>query len=266
MEDLEQSNNDVSSGESSPSQDSNSSPNESAQTGSQSKEPPFHEHPRFKELIEQRNTFAKQLEDYERRFKDIDTKLAPKAAPQENPHLKMIESLKSKGVEPEFIKWMVDTQKAADEAKSLSEWKSQQETRSAEDSKRANDKAVADTLEKLHIENKVATPEDRMLVQAFLTNLVNKDPNASKLGVQDLPRLYKQAHETLTKRDETLKRSNLAGYTGDKKKDAAIPGAQKGNAQPKAASKTNNYKMDREEALAQVVGRAMSLHRANKSS
>lgn len=252
MENLEQSVNDVSEAPS-PSTESTSSPKvenvtQQETSSNQSKqEPPFHEHPRFKELINQRNEFSKRLQEYENRFKELDGKIqqsAPKAA---TPESKLLERLK--GIDPEFGSFMESqhAMRAQLEAKlqAMEQWKSAQEAASTRTQ-------ITNSLQQLHTQHKVPEPM-RELYEAALEREARNNPH---LSLNDLPQVYKAIHDKVNSQFESIKRETLASYSQAKTKDASIPSAPKGPS-PKPGTPKPEYSKNPEEARAQIVRNTM---------
>lgn len=252
MEDLEQSVSDVSEASStSPESESLSNVPEKtseASSGNQSKpEVPFHEHPRFKELINQRNEFSQRLQEYEKRFQDIDGKISKNTPKEETPESKLIQRLK--GIDPEFGSWAEQQHTAKMQLeKDLAEQKQWRQNYEANNQKTQ----INSSLEKLHTDNKVPAPM-REFYEAALRQVALNNPN---LRMNDLPGVYKTIHDKFSKFMETEKRSTLASYSQDKTKGSAVPASSKGPS-PKSGTSKVEYSKDPQEARKQIVERAM---------
>lgn len=238
---------DVSSGESSPSPESQSSQSAEPKQEQQTKELPFHEHPRFKELINQRNEFSQRLQEYEKRFKDMDSKLEQSAPKAQTPEGRLLERLK--GIDPEFGSWAEQQHNArAQLEKDLAEqkqWRQAQEQQSQQG-------RIQSSLEKLHSEHKV--PEAmRDVYEAQLERAAKANPN---LSLSDLPKVYKEIHDRHSQYIESIKRDTLASYSQGKTKDSSIPAPAKGTS-PKPGTPKFEYSKDPQEARAQVVKNAL---------
>ena len=246
MENLEQSVPDVSSEAPSAPAEGNSAPKGvSAPQESAPKEAPFHEHPRFKELINQRNEFSQRLQEYEKRFQELNNRIdQPKA---QTPEAKLLERLK--GIDPEFGSWAEQQHqmKVQLEQKlaAMEQWKASQEANSTKSQ-------IDSSLQKLHSEHKV--PESiRSFYEARLEQIAKANPN---LTINDLPNVYKEIHDGFSKYMESAKRDALSSYTQSKTKDAAIPAPAKGTS-PKPGAPKFEYSKDPYEARAQVVKNAL---------
>ena len=250
MEDLEQSVPDAGSEASSPSAESNSTPTEQQAEASTpkveaapvAKEPPFHEHPRFKEIITKNNEYSNRLREYEKKFQDLTTKFEKSATPA-SPESKLLERLK--GIDPEFGQFMeqqyATRTQLQEQLQQMEQWKSQQEAASQRTQ-------VTSALEKLHADNKVPN-ELRKMYEAQLEQVARSNPN---LGIQDLPGMYTAVHSDISKYIETVRREALSSYSKDKTASASVPSLPKGQS-PKSGQSKTQYSKDPAEARAQIV-------------
>lgn len=236
--------------ESSPSSESPSSekgPNDNSELSSspQSKpEAPFHEHPRFKELVQQKNEFAAKIQDYERRFQEIQGKFDSKPKETvESSEAKLISRLK--GIDPEFGTWAEQQQKLQTELSELKQWRQQNEHNTYITSA----KSVA---EKLQGELKV----DPELHNLYLSQIPMGTP------VEKIGEMYKSINDKVSKLFEAKERAVLSKYTEGKKSDAKVPAPAKGQpAKPSKASDKAAYSKDPAEARAQIVQNTLRMMR-----
>jgi exonuclease VII small subunit len=245
MSEFEQSGQDVS-------PEASSTPAESNVSSSEAKAPvekeiPFHEHPRFKEVINQKNEFSQRLQEAEKRFQELSSRFESSKPKEATPESKLLERLK--GIDPEFGSWAEQQhamkQQLEQKLTAMEQWKS-----SLESSQQMSQ--VTSSLEKLHTENNV--PADlRDFYEAQLERAAKANPN---LTLQDLPKVYKEIHDRHSKYMESVKRDVLASYTQSKSKDAAIPSASKGNTQ-KPGNPKFEYSKDPSEARSQIVKNAL---------
>lgn len=255
-EELEQSQSDVSNEASSAPQPS-SEPENTVKTGTsqESDKTPFHEHPRFKELIQQKNEFSERLKQYESRFEQMSKELTglkqPKAEEPKFDKTKLLERLK--GIDPEFAAYQASLLKELDD---LRGWKDTtvQERTSAE---------VQSTLSKLHQDHKVDSPELQEWYKTRLKALSDSNPN---LGVKDLPGMYKSVHESITKYFDSRDRQTVANYANQKKADSKVPSNSKGQSAKPHTPKPVQYSKDPEEARAQRVAGIMKEIRAGREN
>lgn len=250
MENVDQSVNDAPEASSPSSEESSSSTPEQAspQAEAAPKEVPFHEHPRFKELINYKNEASQRLQEYEKRFQELSSRIEQSNKPKEvSPEAKLLERLK--GIDPEFGTWAEQQHQAKtqfeQQVKAINEWRAAQEAQSTRSQ-------ITSTLERLHTENKVPEPL-REFYQAALQQAAQANPT---LSLQDLPNLYKGIHDKFSKFLESSKRETVASYSQSKAKDSSVPAPAKGTS-PKQGSPKVEYSKNPEEARAQIVERAM---------
>lgn len=213
-------------------------------------EVPFHEHPRWKEVMNERNEFSNQLRESERRYEDLRRELEGLKPKAPTPDGRLLDRLK--GLDPEFGAFMEQqyNSRAALE-KELAEhksWRSQQEINQL-------NSQIKSSLDKLHTENKV--PDQlKKFYESALESAAKQNP---RLTLNDLPSIYKNVHNELNSYIESVKRDALASYSQEKKVDAKIPSAPKGlSPKPSQASKPE-FSRNKEEALQQIVKRVAGL-------
>ena len=245
MENLEQSTPDVVNEAPSPSVESNSPPASAAPSApapEAAKEPPFHEHPRFKEIINKNNEYSQRMREYEKQVQELKSTIEKANAPA-SPETKLLQRLKD--IDPEFGQFM-EQQHATraqlqEQLQQIEQWRSQQEAV-------AQRTQINSALEKLHIENKVPN-ELRKVYEAQLEQIARGNPN---LGLQDLPSMYNEVHSTLSKYMEGVRREALASYSQSKVVSSSVPSPSKGPS-PKTGTAKTEYSKDPAEARAQVV-------------
>ena len=210
---------------------------------------PFHEHPRFKELIDQRNQFAEQLKTLQNELQSLK---APKAPAEASPEEKMI--AKMRGIDPEFAVYLENLAKKASKAESLEhtfEERQAQETR----------QQASSALESLHAQNKVPAA-----LQSIYKSQIMAIAQSEGLTVSQLPEVYKRVHNDISKVLDSVKRDERAAYVGSKKADASIPSSQPRPTTTKAPVKGPEYSKNPDEARAQAVQRTLEQIRAAKAA
>lgn len=225
------------------------------------KDVPFHEHPRFREVIEQKNKFAEDLrrEQLERTRMQAQLEMLMKSrekqdAPQEAPIFQKLD-----GIDPEFAKVMREMYTSASSVKQLQQ--DLQELRQYRETSEANQgraQALAE-VSRLHNEYKVPAPV-QSFYQARLEQIAAQE--GDKLSMKDLPNVYKRIHDEFNGFLETTKRQNLAGYVQDKTKDAKAPAPQPKGQAPGAQK--SQYSSNPEEAKAQLIKNVLKQARASK--
>lgn len=185
---------------------------EPAQESKQESQVPFHEHPRFKELVEQKNRYAEEAKSTAQRLAELEKRLSSQSQPkpQENPLLSRL-----KGIDPEFGDFMEKMYHDAQKVRELESWKAQKE------GEELRTRAIGE-MRKLHDEHKVPA-NLRDLYQSQIELAAMRDPN---LGLKDLPGLYKQVHDTYSKLLDEAKRAERESYVSAKKTDSKVPTSQ----------------------------------------
>lgn len=184
---------------------------------------PFHEHPRFKELVEQKNEFRRRSEDMERKLQEIETRyqrqleeLNRKSQPQvenENPVIKRL-----KGIDPEFADYIKGLEDRASRADKLEEYDRKfQEL----ETRQFTEKAVS-RINALHAENKVA-PE---LQEAYNQEIDALYRSGKLRTLDDIEGAFKASHEKWNKLIDGIKRSERESYVSAKKTDVQKPATQ----------------------------------------
>lgn len=210
---------------------------------------------RFQEIIQQKNESSKQFEELSKRYRELEGKFnefSKKPEPQTEDSF--VQALK--GINPEWAKSyqeVLGLKGLKKELEELKSWKSMSE-------QERNRSLAVSTLEKLQTEHKV----DKFWHDNYIARLKDID-SRSPLSLDQLPSVYKKIHDEAMSYLEGQKRNALGQYTTAKKADASIPAAKKGEA-PKAAPKKFEYSKDREEAMAQVVKRALDQSKAHRDS
>lgn len=204
----------------------------------------LNEHPRFKELIEQKNQYAAQMQQYERALQQMQAKLGEfETAKQPKKADPLLDRLK--GIDPEFGSKFEELTKAQEEIKQFKEWKAQQETERVKEQYNSG-------LDKLLAESKVSA-DQRELYDAMIRTAATNDP---RIGLQDLPAVFKSVHEKVSGFIKSQERAAKASYVVDKAKDSKVPTAQPKGKVPGQPTKAK-LPMDREEALAQIARNAV---------
>jgi hypothetical protein len=250
MEEIEQSNTDVSNEVSSEPQSTGQETPEAQQASGEQKQQdntPFHEHPRFKELIEEKNAYRRELDEMKRQLQTMQTPRSEKTQEEKDA---LIERLKS--IDPEFGERFAQLNMTAKELQELKAWKQSMETQTV------REKAI-NSINSLHSEHKV--PKE---MQDFYNAAIEAEArNNPRMGLQDLPQVYKAVHERFSKYLDTVKRSERESYVKDKTQDAKAP-----TTQSKGKSVTPNVRKqfsgDEAEQRKETVDEVLKLMRAGK--
>ena len=212
---------------------------------------PFHEHPRWKELVEQRNQFQAQMQEMQKQLKEYNSRI-PEPAKAETPEQKMLKRLES--VDPEFaglMKGLVDRLPRVDQI----------EQQMAAEREASSRQSVANQMTSLHEQYKVPA-EHRDMYRALIQQ------KAVELGskIEELPQVYKAVHDNVSKLFDTAKRAERESYLSSKKADSSIPAAPARGTPARPAAKKPEFSADRDEAKKQVIGRVMESLRSGKTA
>lgn len=215
-------------------------------------EPPWHESPRFKEIIEQKNQAIAQAKALEQRTQQLEAKFLEMSKPKDqslDKRAAMIERLK--GIDPEFTEFLLELapNKSIEAMKAELAQERQEKFRTS---------AVSE-VERLHSDNKVAEG----LKARYNAELELAYSRGQIRSMDDVKTLYKQIHDGYTKLLEDVRRSERETYVAGKKADASAPTSQP-KGKPAQLSNKFNYSKDPEEARAQMVKRYVELSKANK--
>lgn len=218
---------------------------------------PFHEHPRFKELIEEKNTFKSRLEENERTHKqqyaDMQAKLE---AFQKASTPKQEDALMArlKGIDPEFADRfgkLGDIETLKQELQQVQSWKQEMAQ------ERVRHEAVS-ARDKFYADNKV--PADKQgIYNALLSHASNSNPN---LGLKDLPKMLKDVHDQISKVFTSAQRDATKQLVEGKKADGSKPTSQP-KGQPVKPGKPE-FSKNPGEAKAQLIKDILAETRANK--
>lgn len=203
---------------------------------------PFHEHPRFKEVINDRNELRRELQA----LREQTERLAAPAPKKEGDPL--IDRLK--GIDPEFGQSYEKLSGLRAELEELRQWRQTQE---AENIRRQ----AMDSISKLHTENKV--PEE--LQAAYQSEIEAAARNNPQMGIKDIPEVYKTIHAKYSKLLDSVRREATKKYVVDKKADAT-PSPKRGGLKPGKEPKKPEA-VDREEMLAEIARGAAKAYRSD---
>lgn len=213
---------------------------------------PFHEHPRFKELIDSNRTYKQELETMRQQLQEFQMRQrlemeARQQASQPKQEQPSYDELwqRLNGIDPVFAKAIREAydkgskyDTLAKEIEDIKAWRTEQANRAT-----ANE--YESSMKKLHEQYKVPdnlrSRYEREVQAAIVQN--------RNLKLSDLPNLYKSVHEDYSKFIEDFRRTERESYVKEKKKDAA-PTTPSGGTP--AAPKVEQ--MSREEAIKHVAG------------
>lgn len=221
----------------SPAQSQEAAPTQDVSVVQAPKEAPFHEHPRFKELISERNQEREERARLSQQIQQMQAALQKQSQPaQRSKQDQLLERLTS--IDPEFAEF----QKGIYDKLSVAEQTQRelQELRSQRESEQATNQ-----FDKLCTDNKVEA-KDKFLYEQMIANMAT----STNAKISQLPNLFKQAHEQLSKYFDDRDRANRESYVADKTKDKRPATATGGI--PASAAKAKGP-MTSEDAKAAIV-------------
>lgn len=234
--------------------DSNAQPEQSAseQVNKQT-DTPFHEHPRFKELVEQKNQFASQAKQLQDQIAQLQSRM--EASSKQSVAQKEQDALLSrlKGIDPEFGERFEKLDATRKELEEMRAWREEMEN------ERVRTQAIS-TISSLHEQNKVSA-DHQELYKSLIAGHFSSNP---QLGLKDLPNVYKNVHESISKMLEGVKRSERESYVKGKAVDAKTPTSQP-KGKPVKGSGDPEYSKDPEVARKQMISRILKQSKADNS-
>lgn len=222
------------------------------------------EHPRFKELVEQKNQALAAQKSLEQRYAQLEQRLNQPQTPQgpskeQTEFDGLINDLKQ--VDPRLAAQFQAMSKANTTVTELQQKLEAFEKRDAESRRNSEIQSAVAKINQLHETNKVS-PE----VKAILNDKFDLLYMQGKLTPQNLEEVYKGSHESISKFMDSLKRSEREAYVADKKKDASVPTSQPKGTPAKSAPKKTAWSKDPEVAKQQIVSRFLKQQSANKDA
>lgn len=215
---------------------------------------PFHEHPRFKELVEQKNKYANQYTQLEDNYKKLEAQIKQLQTPvktEVSSRDKILERLQS--IDPEFAnfqKELVDKFSMADQLKQELE---HLKTARQQEVEQRQAQEANQTFDKLLSEHKVSKNMEMFYRQAIANAAMAKGSKVS-----DLPVLFKEAHDQLSKSFEDIRRQDREAYATSKKSDKA-PATQSGGTPASGKQTSGENKDSVKAAIAQALRNGASI-------
>lgn len=197
---------------------------------------PFHEHPRFKELVEQKNESLRRYQDMESRYKALEGQLNSFRDSQPKPPSEtdaLLQDLKK--VDPRLANVIEQQLKAAETAKSVHERLEKFEQSSKE---QALQQTVANAVGKINSLHEVNKMSD--FGKQFINNQLDLAYRSGQLNAGDLKAVesaYGEASKVIKAYEDSLKRDVTKSYVQDKTKDASVPTSVPKGTQAKPAAK-----------------------------
>lgn len=212
------------------------------------------QHPRFKEVIEQKNAFAKELEYMKAQQMELMRRLSevsqPKKQEESKPQFdegRLIQELTE--IKPEFGHFIKSLKEEISNLKN-----SFNETKTSSVRERASQ-----VLDGLMSKNSV--PESlRNAYRLEIQSLASQNPN---LGLNDLETVFNQVHGNYSKFIDSIKKSERESYVKAKSKDASIPSSQPRGKAP--AGKQEGFSSDPDVARQQTIDAILNEMKGSRS-
>lgn len=218
-----------------------------ADTNNQDSTTPFHEHPRFKELVEQKNSALAAQKQYEQRIAQMETQLKSFSDGQLSKKQEDALISRLKGIDPEFGERIEKFNSALPSIEAL------QNKIQAMEKQQFQEKAVSQVTS-LHNEYKVS----KEMQEFYNAQLILAEQNGKIKGLDDIASNYKQIHETFSKLLDSVKRTERESYAKAKKEDVKAPTSQP-KGKPALPTKEHKFSKDKEAARAEVVSRYLKM-------
>lgn len=177
---------------------------------------PFHEHPRFKELIEQNRSFKEQSESYQRDMIRLQTQMEmfkQQAQPKkEEPKDQFLADLEQ--VNPAYAKSLKSVYENAAKTQQLEQRLQQYEAQQFQEKAIGHFNSLLSNL-------KVEDSMDKDLYgSAVRAEVYEREARGEKLGLKDLDSIVNKFHNTYSKAMEERSRKILASYGQAKRSDS----------------------------------------------
>lgn len=203
------------------------------ETKSEERPAPFHEHPRFKELIDQNREFKQQNETYQQSLRALQSQMEDfkkSAAPKkEEPQDQFLADLEK--VNPAYAKSLRAVYEKANIGEQALQRLQQME------SQQFAQKAFS-RFDNLMSSNKIEDPVDKEIYSAAVeAEVYRRESRGERLGLQDLDKIFNSFHAKYSKYNEDRERKTTARYVSAKKNDATPVGATGGAAMGSAGMK-----------------------------
>lgn len=215
-------------------------------------EMPFHEHPRFKELVEQKNSYQKQMQDMESRYKTLEQQFSSIKESQPKPQTETDALLADlQKIDPRLANVISQQLKAAETSKAIQERLDQYEKQSQESQRQQTLSNAVSKINSLHESNKMSD-----FGKQFINNQLDLAYRSGQLNASDLKAVeqaYSESAKAIKSYEDSLKRDVTKSYVESKSKDAAVPTSVPKGAQAKPAQKQVPTFKSKEDLRAAVV-------------
>ncbi len=223
------------------------------------------EHPRFKELVADKNSYQNKYQDMESRYKNLEQQLntfkdsQPKVASETD---LLIADLKK--VDPRLANVIERTLKASElaEANKSQFEKYQQQTQESQHQQTLSN--AIGKINSLHESNKMSD-----FGKQFINNQLDLAYRGGKLNASDLQAVegaYSEAAKAIKAYEDSFKRDITKSYVESKTKDASVPTSVPKGAQAKPTAKPIQAPKSKDDLKAAVVRSYMKEVAAQKDA
>lgn len=223
------------------------------------------EHPRFKEVIGQKNEALKQYQDMESRYKALEQQLnsfkdtQPKAPTETDALLADL-----KKIDPRLANLLEQNLRSAETTKSVQERLEKFEQQSQESARQNTLNTAVAKINSLHETNKMSD-----FGKKFINNELDLAYRSGQLKAQDLKAVelaYSEASKAIKAYEDSLKRDVTKSYVQDKTKDSSVPTSVPKGAQAKPAQKALPAFKSKEDLKAAVIKSYLKESAASKDA
>jgi hypothetical protein len=210
---------------------------------------PFHLHPRFQEVIFQKNQLAEQTKALQQQIQEMQKNFA-KQAPQQTEEDKLIARLK--GIDPEFGGRFAELDAMREQMRQFKDWQEQV-------AREKTQLEINSTKDKLYTEHNIPA-ERRSIYEAMIREQAIANP---QLQISDLPKVFKSVHDNISKLFGQVERQVTKSYVESKTAAASKPSPQP-KGQPVKQVNGTEYSKNPQEARAQLIKEIMREAREGK--
>ncbi len=175
-------------------------------------EKPFHEHPRFKELIDERNKFREEMEAQKKQYADLERQMrsfSQQAQPQAKPKNAALEELRE--IKPELASYIENTGSAAEKVAAL-------ENQLAEMRRQTLINQYESAVNTLYTSNNVSES-----LRPIYNTLIKNAVVEANSQLSDVPAVFSKIHGQMSQLIEGIKKETTKSYSEGKKQDASAP-------------------------------------------
>lgn len=178
-------------------------------------EKPFHEHPRFKELIDERNKFREEMEAQKRQYAELERQMrsfSTQAQPQAKPKNMALEELRE--IKPELASYIENTGTAAEKVAAL-------EAQLTEMRRQTIINQYESAVNSLYTANNISES-----LKPIYNTLIKNAVMEANSPLSDVPAVFSKIHGQMSQLIDGIKKETTKSYAEGKKQDASSPKPQ----------------------------------------